>query len=261
MHVDWKGASIEVREAGSGPTVVLVHGYPLDGGMWSGVARALSTEFRVLKPDLPGRPENPVPAEGTIQSYADFLAVLVSASPPPVGIAGFSMGGYAVLGLLRDHPAGIGAVALLDTRAGADDEAGRAGRQESLASLQTGGAAAVADSMVPKLLSAEARGRADVVERVRRTILRQTAATLQSDLEAMRDRPDRTGFLAEISIPTLVIVGEKDEITPPDVARAMAGSIRGAQFLEIPGSGHATPIERPRAVAGALASFFRAALS
>ena len=220
MHIDRDGQSFEVRELGSGPTLILVHGYPLDGGMWSGVARVLSSEFRVLKPDLPGRPENPLPAAGTMASYSEYLAALVSAAPPPVGIAGFSMGGYAVLGLLRDHPAGIGAVALVDTRASADDEAGREKRQEAIASLEKGGAAAVADAMIPKLLSAEARSRADVVERVRRTILRQSAATLKSDLEAMRDRPDRTAFLREITIPTLVLAGAHDEITPPGRARA-----------------------------------------
>ncbi|MEP6768088.1 MAG: alpha/beta fold hydrolase [Acidobacteriota bacterium] len=261
MHIDRDGQSFEVRELGAGPTLILVHGYPLDGGMWSGVARVLSSEFRVLKPDLPGRPENPLPAAGTMASYSDYLAALVSAAPPPVGIAGFSMGGYAVLGLLRDHPAGVGAVALVDTRAAADDEAGREKRQEAIASLERGGAAAVADAMIPKLLSAEARSRADVVERVRRTILRQSAATLKSDLEAMRDRLDRTAFLREIAIPTLVLAGEHDEITPPDDARRMAESIPGAQYVPIAGAGHASPIERPRAVAAALAAFFRPALT
>ncbi len=261
MHIDRDGQSFEVRELGAGPTLILVHGYPLDGGMWSGVARILSSEFRVVKPDLPGRPENPLPPGGTIGSFAEFLAALVAASPPPVGVAGFSMGGYALLALLRDRPEGIGAAALIDTRASADDEAGRAKREEAIASLQAGGPAAVADAMIPKLLSAEARGRADVVERVRRTILRQSAATLQSDLEAMRDRPDQTSFLERIAIPTLVIAGEHDEVASSESARRMAEAIPGAHFVEIAGAGHATPIERPRAVAAALAGFFRPALS
>jgi pimeloyl-ACP methyl ester carboxylesterase len=115
--------------------------------------------------------------------------------------------------------------------------------------------------MIPKLLSAEARSRADVVERVRRTILRQSAETLRSDLEAMRDRPDRTAFLPEIAIPTLVLAGEHDELTPPEDARRMSESIPGAQFVSIAGAGHASPIERPRAVAAALAAFFRPALA
>lgn len=260
MRVDWKGHSIEIREAGTGPTILLVHGYPLDGGMWSGVARLLATEFHVLKPDLPGRPENPGPAEGMIESYADFLAAIVAASPPPVGVAGFSMGGYAALALLRSHPAGVSALALLDTRASADDAEGRAKRDEAIASVETGGPEAVADAMVPKLLSEAARAKADVVERVRRTILRQKPETLKSDLAAMRDRPDQAAFLREITIPTLVIAGALDAITPAGPARAMAESIPGARFVEIPEAGHASPIEKPKAVAAALADFFRASL-
>jgi pimeloyl-ACP methyl ester carboxylesterase len=114
--------------------------------------------------------------------------------------------------------------------------------------------------MVPKLLSEPARAKADVVERVRRTILRQKPETLKSDLTAMRDRPDQTAFVREITIPTLVIAGALDAITPPGPARAMAESIPGARFIEIPEAGHASPIEKPKAVAAALADFFRASL-
>ena len=260
MKIDWRGKAIEVRDIGTGPTVVLVHGYPLDGGMWSGVARVLASEFHVVKPDLPGRPENPAPPDGKIETYADFLAAIVAASQGPVGVAGFSMGGYAALALLRTRPAGISALALLDTRASSDDAEGRAKRDEAIAAVETGGPEAVADAMVPKLLSEAARAKADVVERVRRTILRQKPETLKSDLTAMRDRPDQTAFLREITIPTLVIAGALDAITPPGPARAMAESIPGARFVEIPEAGHASPIEKPKAVAAALADFFRASL-
>ncbi len=260
MRIERQGQSFDVREVGTGPTVILVHGYPLDGGMWSGVARILSTQFRVVKPDLPGRPENPLPAEGTMDSYADFLAALVEASPAPVGLAGFSMGGYAALAMLKKHPGAIGAIALVDSRAGADDPAGRAKRDEAIAAIRAQGAEAAAAAMLPNLLSEAARTRADVVERVRRTILRQKPETLESDLQAMRDREDQTGFLSGIRIPALVIAGELDVVTPPGPAREMAAAIPGARFVEIPGAGHASPIERPKAVAAALGEFFLASL-
>ena len=102
MRLDWKGQPVQIRELGQGPAVILVHGYPLDGAMWSGVARTLSSRFRVLKPDLPGRGENPTPPEGTIDSYADFLQAILGEIPPPAGLAGFSMGGYASLALRRE---------------------------------------------------------------------------------------------------------------------------------------------------------------
>jgi pimeloyl-ACP methyl ester carboxylesterase len=114
MRIEKDSQSFEVREVGTGPTVVLVHVYPLDGGMWSGVARILATEFRVVKPDLPGRAENPLAADGSIERYADFLAAVVEGATPPVGIAGFSMGGYAALALMARRPSAVRALALVD---------------------------------------------------------------------------------------------------------------------------------------------------
>jgi 3-oxoadipate enol-lactonase len=254
------GGGFEVRELGSGPALVLVHGYPLDGGMWSAVARILSERFRVVKPDLPGRAENPLSAAGTMDSYADFLDEIVRGAGGAVGLAGFSMGGYAALALARRRPEALRALALVDTRAGADDEAGRAKRDEAISDLRARGAAAAAEAMVDKLLSPEARGRSDMVERVRRMILRQKPETLESDLTAMRDRADQTGMLSEIRVPTLVLAGELDTITPPGPAREMAAAIPGAEFVEIPGAGHLSPVEKPKVVAAALGAFFAKSL-
>jgi 3-oxoadipate enol-lactonase len=254
------GGGFEIRELGSGPTLVLVHGYPLDGGMWSAVARILSERFRVVKPDLPGRAENALPAAGTMESYAAFLDEIVRAAGGPVGLAGFSMGGYAALAFLRRRPEAVRALALVDTRAGSDDDAGRAKRDEAISDVRARGAAAAADAMLDKLLSPESRGRADMVERVRRMILRQKPETLESDLTAMRDRADQTGILSEIRVPTLVLVGELDTVTPPGPAREMASAIPGAEFVEIPGAGHLSPVEKPKVVAAALGAFFARAL-
>jgi pimeloyl-ACP methyl ester carboxylesterase len=260
MRIERDGQSFEVREVGTGPTVVLVHGYPLDGGMWSGVARILAAEFRVVKPDLPGRPENPLEPRGSMESYADFLAAVVEGATPPVGIAAFSMGGYATLALLARAPAAVRAVALVDTRATPDDETGKARRADAIEAVRSKGSEAAADAMMDKLLSEEARRKADVVERVRRMIVRQKPETLVSDLTAMRDRPDRSELLGRLGIPTLVMAGELDVITPPGPAKEMAAAIPGGRYVEIPGSGHAVPIERPKAVAAALVDFFRETL-
>src|SRR5437667_278048 len=86
MNLEWKGEPVAVRELGQGPPVVLVHGYPLDGAMWSGVARALSTRFRVFKPDLPGRGENPTLSAGSIDDYADFIGAILGTLPDSPGL-------------------------------------------------------------------------------------------------------------------------------------------------------------------------------
>jgi pimeloyl-ACP methyl ester carboxylesterase len=262
VEMTWKGQPARIREMGNGPAVVLVHGYPLDGAMWSGVARILSRAFRVLKPDLPGRGETPAESGATIADYADFLDAVVRELAAPAGLAAFSMGGYAALALLERPPDSLRAVALVDTRASADDDAGKAKRDEAIATVRSpaGGVAAIADAMVPRLLAPASLQNRDLVERVQRIIRRQTPKTVEADLTAMRDRPDRRGELARIAIPALVVVGDADALTPPADAQLMAGSISGARLVTIPGAGHLTPMERPGAVAAALGEFFGATL-
>lgn len=261
MRLDWEGQAVQVRELGQGPAVVLVHGFPLDGAMWSGAARALSGRFRVLKPDLPGRGENPTPAGGTIEGYADFVGAIVAGLPAPVGLAGFSMGGYVALALMKRGPANVRALALVDTRAGADDEAGKTAREQAIAAVRSGGAAAIVDAMVGKLIAADSARNANLVERLRRIVLRQTPETIESDLTAMRDRPDSTDFIPRIGVPTIVLAGDQDALIPPEEARNMAVAIPQARFVSIANAGHLTPMERPGAVASTLSEFFSTTLS
>jgi pimeloyl-ACP methyl ester carboxylesterase len=260
MEVRWNGNPVPVREMGSGRAVLLVHGYPLDGAMWSGVARLLSEQFRVFKPDLPGRGDTPPATTPGVEAYADFLEAVLAEVSPPVGVAGFSMGGYVALALMKRRPEKVRALALVDTRAAADTEAGRAARDEAIVVAREKGVEAIAEAMLPKLLSAAALSNRDMVERVRRIMLRQPPETVAADLAAMRDRADSTPFLREISVPTRVVVGEEDAISPPQEAQTIADAIPGADCVVIPGAGHLAPVERPRAVAAALAPFFSDAL-
>jgi len=261
MQIEWGGRPADIREVGSGPAIVLVHGFPLDGAMWSGVARSLSARFRVVKPDLPGRGNTEAAAPSSVEGHADFLEAILAELDPPVGLAGFSFGGYISLALMKRKPEKVRALALLDTRAAADDDAGRAKRDETIAGVRGNGVGPLVEAMPAKLLASESLGRADLVERVRRIISRQKPETVEADLAAMRDRPESNGFLPEISIPTLVVVGEKDVLTPPADSEAMAAAIPGARLVTVPGAGHLTPMERPKAVAEALAEFFSATLS
>lgn len=260
MRMDWAGQSADVREIGKGPAIVLVHGFPLDGAMWSGVARALSPRFHVFKPDLPGRGNSDAPAPTSVEAHADFLESLLGQIEGPVGLAGFSFGGYVALALMKRRPEKVRALALVDTRASADDDAGRAKRDETIAAVREQGVAPLVESMPAKLVSPESMGRADLVERVRRIISRQRPETVEADLTAMRDRPDSNDFLPEISVPALVVVGERDALTPPADSEAMAAAIPNARLVVVPGAGHLTPMERPKAVAEALGEFFAAPL-
>jgi len=152
----------------------------------------------------------PSPATGKIEDYADFVEALLSQLTEPAGLAGFSLGGYVALAVVGRGTARLGALALLDTRAAADDEAGKAARDAAIEKVRSGGAAAIADDIIGKLLAPASLQNMNLIERLKRIILRQKPETLESDLAAMRDRPDSTDSLARISAPTIVLAGDHD---------------------------------------------------
>jgi pimeloyl-ACP methyl ester carboxylesterase len=256
MRVRYQFRNVEVREEGSGPAVVLIHGYPLDGDMWADVSRRLASKFRVLRPDLPSRRDTPHPLQASVKEYAGWIGAVIDAVGGRAGAAGFSMGGYVLFELLRQKPDSVVAAAFVDTQAGADDEAGRSARNGAIFTAREMGPGAVSERMLPRLLSPAGRSRTDLVARVRAMVRRQNPNSIENDLLAMRDRPDSLSSLAAVAIPTLVIVGSDDELTPPEKAEALARGIRGAELVRIEGSGHLTPMEKPDEVAAALSAFF-----
>jgi len=260
MRVKYQARNVEVREEGAGPAVVLVHGYPLDGDMWAEVSRRLAAKFRVLRPDLPSRRDTPHPSQPTMAEYAGWIAAVVDAAGGKAGVAGFSMGGYVLFELLRTRPETVAAAAFVDTQASADDGGARQNRNRAIFTAREMGPSAVSDGMIPKLLSTSGRGRPDLVSRVRAIVRRQNPNSIEHDLLAMRERADSLPSLGAIGVPTLVVVGSEDAITPPAKAEEIARGIAGAALVTIPGAGHLAPMENPDAVAAALSEFFARSL-
>jgi 3-oxoadipate enol-lactonase len=150
---------------------------------------------------------------------------------------------------------------LADTRATADNEQGRAGRTKMLETLRTRGVSAVADEMMSKLLGETTRRKALEVEGlVRKLIAVNTAEGLAGAVTAMRDRPDSTSLLSSISVPTLVLVGEEDVLTPPADAEAMRSNLSRANLVRIPGAGHLSNLEAREEFSAALSDFLVAPL-
>ncbi|MGH9441683.1 MAG: alpha/beta fold hydrolase [Thermoanaerobaculia bacterium] len=260
MRARYQGRNVEVREEGSGAPLVLVHGYPLDGDMWIPVSRALAGRFRVLRPDLPSRRDTPHPPSPTIGEYATWIVAVAEACGSPCGVAGFSLGGYVVLELLKRKPAFVAAAAFVDTRADPDDEKARAARNSAIFTAREMGPTAVSDGMIPKLLSPAALRNRSLVNAVRAMTRRQNPNSLENDLLAMQNRPGSSEFLAEIGIPCLVVRGSLDSITPESAAELMASRIPGARRVTIEGAGHLTPMEKPAEVAAAIGDFFQQTL-
>jgi 3-oxoadipate enol-lactonase len=253
---------IALEERGkAGPAILFVHGFPFDHELWRHQLAAFPS-FRRVAPDLRGAggsrgPDSP--EAYSIARYADDLVRVLDA----LGIAhavvcGLSMGGYIVFDLLRRHPGRVQAAILCNTKAEADSEEAKRGRDEMAALARAGGAEAVAEKLLAKVLARSTFDqRADVVHEVRRMMECQPVAGIVGALHALRDRPDSTSLLAAIRVPVLVVAGEEDQITPRGGMEEMARAIPGAHFELIGAAGHVTALEQPLAVNAAIASFVK----
>ena len=256
------GVLLHYTEQGSGNPVVLLHGFPLDSTMWAAQAPALAAAgYRVVTPDLRGfgqsdlAPSKPRPY--TLEALADELHVLLTGlGALPCVLAGLSMGGYVALAYARKYPLDLRGLVLVDTKAEADTAEGKQGREKMIDLVRKDGAKAVADQMMPKMLAQDAPDqRPKTAQMLRQMMEACPPKTIENALAAMRDRPDRSGELASIKAPTLVIVGDADVITPPAVAQSMAEKIPGAQLVTIRGAGHMSPMEQPDQVNRAMKTF------
>jgi 3-oxoadipate enol-lactonase len=251
------GVNLAVAVRGEGPAVLFIHGYPLDHTLWQHAVASLEG-YRRIAPDLRGMGLSDAPDLGySMATYADDLADLLDAlGVDEVVLCGLSMGGYIAFEFLRRWRHRVRGLVLMDTRAEADTPEGRRGRDAATALARDGGAAAVAAAMLPKMLAPSASDM--LVARVREMMSATPVSGIVGALGAMRDRVDSTPLLSTLEgVPALVIVGQEDQITPPDRARAMADALPQARFVSIPGAGHLSPLEQPAAVTEALASFLR----
>jgi len=252
------GINLAYTDHGQGLPVVFVHAFPLNRVMWAPQVEALAGGYRVITADLRGHGESDAPLwRYTLEQFADDLRGLLDhLNIPRAVFVGLSMGGYTLFAFYRKYADRVQGLVLADTRAQADTEEGRTGRFNMAQAAYRQGASAIADVMLPKLLSPAAlQGRPGLVQQVRGIITATQISGIAGDLMAMAERPDSTLLLKEIACPTLVIVGELDQATPPADARAMAEGIRGARLEVIHGAAHLANLEQPEAFNQALVKF------
>ena len=254
--------TLRYLDAGSGWPVVLLHGFPLSADMWRAQLENVPEGWRFIAPDLPGFGPDALAPVQSMDDLADgVLAFLDAMRIEKATIGGLSMGGYVTFAVMRRAPERAVRLILADTRAPADNEQGRAGRTKMLETLRTRGVSAVADEMMPKLLGETTRRKAPEAEGLeRKLIVVNTAEGLAGAVTAMRDRPDSTSLLSTISVPTLVLVGEEDVLTPPADAEAMRSNLSRANLVRIPGAGHLSNLEAREEFSAALSDFLVAPL-
>lgn len=262
-HVPAVGTTFTVHTAGAGRPLVLLHGFPLDHRMWEEQA-TLAEHVRLVVPDLRGFGGSTATVATSMEQLADDVAALLAGLhvTTPAVICGLSMGGYVAQHLAIRHPDRVAALVLVDTKLEADTPEARAARGDLAAKVGRLGQGILADAMIPRLLagSTAARGqphRAAVEATLRRMILEQPVASIQAALGTLGARPDMTEAMRHVRVPTLLIVGAEDAITPPECLERAEQIMPCARLLIVPQAGHMTPLEAPAVFNAAVLEFLQ----
>jgi 3-oxoadipate enol-lactonase len=242
------GITLAYNDQGSGPPLIFLHAFPLNRTMWVEQESRFSSQFRVITVDLRGYGESDAPLGryALDQAAADVIGLLDHLSIRQAVFVGLSMGGYILFALYRKYADRVTGLVLADTRAQADTAEGKEARFQMAQTAYKNGSSAIADLMIPKLLSpATVQTKPELVRRVRMMIDRNHVNGIAGGLMAMAERPDSVTLLKEITCPTQIIVGEQDLPTPPADAKLMADHIPGACLTIIPRAAHLSNLEQP----------------
>ena len=251
------GVEIAYDDIGSGIPVAFVHGFPHNRSLWAPQVSGLLDRARCIAPDLRGFGESSQHGPFSIDQYADDVALLLRMlSIERAVVVGLSMGGYIAFSLWRRHRPLVRGLVLADTRAGADSEEGRAKRQALIEVARTRGSGAVADGQITGMIGKTTREkRPGMIDEVHRMLESASVEGIVGALEAMMARVDSTPTLATIDVPTLVVVGGEDVLTPKSESEIIHEAIRNSRLEVIEQAGHVSNLERPSAFNHVLSEF------
>lgn len=262
MRLPVPGAAIDYETAGprNGVPVLFVHGFPFSRAMWKPQVDLLKEDHYVVTYDVRGHgASEPGDGQYTVELFVDDLVALLDRLHlKSVAAVGLSMGGYILLRAVERHPERFRALVLCDTRSEADGNEGKVKRARQAADVREKGLASFTEGFLKAVFAGTTfEERPDVVEAVRAMVNATAPAAVAGTLIALAGRTDSTPSLFRIPVPTLIMVGREDSITPPSAAQAMKDKIPGAELRVIPRAGHLSNLENPEEFNRHLADFLR----
>ncbi|QWV97771.1 alpha/beta hydrolase [Geomonas nitrogeniifigens] len=249
MNITIDDINLAYDDVGTGPVLMLIHGFPLNRQMWQPQLTPIAEAgFRVIAPDLRGFGASDAPAGGySMDLFADDIVGLLDALDiEKAVVGGMSMGGYVLLNLMERYPDRVRAACFIATRANADDEAGRARRSAMAAEAERLGANPVIKIFAELLFATETAERNPELIALVTSWMRNAAPKgLAGGLLAMRDRKDYVEDLKSFQLPSLVLAGAEDRAAPLEVAKVLIDGLPGCKSRIIDKAGHMLNMEQP----------------
>lgn len=239
-------------------SIIFVHGFPYDHTMWKTQIEEFSKNYYCIAYDIRGLGQSPAGnGQFTMESFVDDLEKIVDELKlnKPI-LCGLSMGGYISLRALERMPDKFSAVILCDTKSEADNNEGKLKRAAGIKRINDEGLAPFAKDFITNCFGDYFKqNKKEELEEIIAASSRFDPVGVKGSLLAMLGRTDTTANLEKINVPTLLICGEEDKLTPPAVMKEMQKKINNAEYVEIKKAGHMTPIENPEEVNNAIKNF------
>ncbi len=228
--------------------MVLVHGFPFSSQMWKGQIQALQENnyLRVIAYDLRGHGQSDIgDGQYTIELFVDDLIALLDYLKITKAIlCGFSMGGYIALRAIERNPDRFRSLVLCDTTSAADSNEAKIRRANTINLVKKDGVGQFAEGFLKTVFESKTfETTPDIIDEIKRVILSNSSRGICGSLLAMAGRTDTTEALSKIDVPTLIMVGEHDAVTPPSLAKSMHERIPNARLHMIEDASHMSNLE------------------
>ncbi len=260
MNIKKNGISIFIEGDKEMTPALFIHGFPFDHNMWNHQISKFSSDYLCITYDIRGLGNsNPGDGQYTIESFVDDLEMVMNEmNINKAVLCGFSMGGYISLRAVERMESRFEGLILCDTKASADSNEGKVNRALGIKKINTEGTAKYVQEFIPNCFCEYSLGnRKELVhENIKRSEYFSPEG-IKGCLLAMAGRADTSGYLSKIGIPVLILCGEEDNLTTPDVMMEMADLVHDAEFHTIPKAGHLSPVENSYEVNKYIAGFLK----
>ncbi|MBI4546766.1 MAG: alpha/beta fold hydrolase [Ignavibacteriae bacterium] len=254
------GIEYEVTGPRTGLPVVFIHGFPFGKEMWKPQVNALKRDYYVIAYDVRGHGSSEVgDGQYSIEYFVDdFIALLDHSKISRAVVAGLSMGGYIALRAMERHPDRFRALVLCDTRSEADNNEGKIKRAAQAKSVKADGMKTFTDLFLKNIFYEKTfKDNPHAVEMIRTSIEKTSPLAVAGTLLALAARTDTTSSLYTINVPTLILVGQHDALTPPSASHAMKEKIPNAELHIISNAAHISNLENVEEFNAYLLSFLK----
>jgi 3-oxoadipate enol-lactonase len=259
IQINANGITMSFDDFGKGETpIIFVHGFPFDKSSWAPQMAFMKKTQRVIAYDIRGFGATPLgKTKPSMRVYADDLVKFMdNMGIHKAIVCGLSMGGYIVLNAVQRYPERFKALILSDTQSIADTKEAEKKRYQTIEQIKTDALAVFTEGVLKNVFCANSRAhKTEVIGKIKEVILSTPQETIIAALTALAERTDMTASLKDIPIPTLIICGKEDSMTPPNQAEALHFAIKNSSLHIIENAGHLSNLEQPDAFNKHLAGF------